>query len=152
MKKNKPSGIRIVRFTEQHLPEAARLYRLVFREKPWDETWRYGKALLRLRCYQRMPRFTGFVAREKTMVGFIMGHREEWIDGTTFFIDEICVHPAHQRAGLGGALMNALLERLSGEGIPFVSLITMRKSPARVFYEKYGFETDNGMVLMVKEV
>lgn len=59
--------------------------------------------------------------------------------GTAFQIVDIAVEPAHQRKGLGKAIMTALMDRLN-EHAPegaYVSLIA--DGDAQFLYAKYGF-------------
>jgi ribosomal protein S18 acetylase RimI-like enzyme len=51
-------------------------------------------------------------------------------------IDQLFVDPEHQRGGLGGALLRAMLER----GLrPTTLHVFAQNTPARVFYERFGF-------------
>ncbi len=51
-------------------------------------------------------------------------------------LDQLFVDPDHQRAGIGSALLQALLER----GLRPVTLsVFAQNAPARAFYERFGF-------------
>ena len=62
-------------------------------------------------------------------------------DGACFFhIVDMAVLPEHQRKGLGAAILNRLLGRLTAE-VPagaFVSLLA--DPPGRALYRRFGFE------------
>ncbi|MFF3950146.1 GNAT family N-acetyltransferase [Streptomyces sp. NPDC001902] len=59
--------------------------------------------------------------------------------GTAFQIVDVCVHPEHQRRGLGRRIMAALTDELDrrAPATAYVSLIA--DGPARHLYEKFGF-------------
>jgi GNAT superfamily N-acetyltransferase len=52
-------------------------------------------------------------------------------------IDQLFVDPDHQRAGIGSALLGAMLERRLR---PATLHVFARNAPARVFYERFGFQ------------
>ena len=51
-------------------------------------------------------------------------------------IDQLFVDPDHQRVGLGSALLRAMLERRLR---PATLHVFAQNTPARVFYERFGF-------------
>jgi len=61
-------------------------------------------------------------------------------DGDVAYLAEFAIAPAHQGEGHGTALMNALLGRLTDDGIEMVRL-TARADEERVheFYRQFGF-------------
>ncbi|PYH40234.1 GNAT family N-acetyltransferase [Aspergillus saccharolyticus JOP 1030-1] len=74
--------------------------------------------------------------------------------GWYFHIADMAVLPAHQRKGLGGVVLAALLQRIreaAPEGEPYVNLLA--DAPGRRLYAKYGFvesapkELGMGMVI-----
>jgi GNAT superfamily N-acetyltransferase len=61
------------------------------------------------------------------------------VDGQ-MHLEEIDVHPAHGRRGLGAALVEAVCDRARRDGDAFVTLTTMLDVPFNApFYEKLGF-------------
>lgn len=70
------------------------------------------------------------------LVGCILaGH-----DGRRGYIHHTAVHPAHQRRGIGAALVRSALTALRGEGIAKVALVAFRRNEAgNAFWEKQGF-------------
>lgn len=55
----------------------------------------------------------------------------------------IYVHPAHQGAGVGRALMDAAVTELTGRGMTEVRLwVLAENGPSRRFYERYGLAPD----------
>ena len=58
-------------------------------------------------------------------------------DGSRALIHLLSVHPHHQRSGIGGALVDAMLAELSRRGAPTVSVTVNEKSAG--FWKKQGF-------------
>lgn len=134
----------------EDLDEAARLYRDVFNEEPWDDDWTVETARRRLGEIRRTPGYRGFGAyRDGALIGVAMGYLERWYSGPHFYLKEMFVRPSRQRRGVGTTLLEALLDALDGESVERVYLLTMRDGPARAFYESYGFRLEEGMGMQV---
>ncbi|NHJ05669.1 MAG: GNAT family N-acetyltransferase [Candidatus Heimdallarchaeota archaeon] len=72
-------------------------------------------------------------------------------DPETAFIAEICVHPEHQRKGLGKALMNSIIEGCKKKGIKYLGLgVTIDNSGAYKLYEKLGFKLTKNILAIAK--
>ena len=59
---------------------------------------------------------------------------------TDAYIQDVMVHPDHQRQGIGTQLMERVLSRLKQEGVYMVSVIYGGEA-LRPFYERFGFGT-----------
>lgn len=59
---------------------------------------------------------------------------------TDAYIQDVMVHPAYQRQGIGTQLMERILTRLQTDGLYMVSVIYGDEA-LRPFYEKFGFFT-----------
>lgn len=61
--------------------------------------------------------------------------------GWYFHIADMAVHPEHQRKGLGGVILKALLQRIHADspadGQPYITLFA--DEPGRKLYYKHGF-------------
>lgn len=80
---------------------------------------------------------TCFSAEEDgALIGCILaGH-----DGRRGYIYHTAVHAAHQRQGVGHALVQAALAALKNEGISKVALVAFRRNEkGNAFWEKEGF-------------
>ena len=60
------------------------------------------------------------------MVGAVYFHARTWQDTSEIFIDELFIFPAAQRQGIGRALMAAVRELATSEGMEAITLITDR--------------------------
>lgn len=55
-------------------------------------------------------------------------------------IVQIQISPAHQGAGIGGALIRSLMDEARAAGVP-LALTVLKQNPARRLYERLGFTT-----------
>jgi GNAT superfamily N-acetyltransferase len=71
----------------------------------------------------------------------------EMIDGIAH-LDELDVHPAHGRRGLGTALVEAVIDWARSQGLAGITLTTFREVPWNMpFYARMGFRTLNDVEL-----
>jgi aminoglycoside 6'-N-acetyltransferase I len=134
----------------------------VFGRAPWNEEWEIADALMRLEEISRMPGFYGVIAYEdeaegspgtsERVLGFAMGYTERWKQRRHFYLKEMCVVPDRQRSGIGTAILEALCQGLAAMGVEAIYLLTLRDSPAAVFYEKSGFHISPRMIRMGKRL
>jgi GNAT superfamily N-acetyltransferase len=69
--------------------------------------------------------------------------------GWYFHVIDMAVLPAHQRRGLGDAILTALLERIKSEAPPGAYVNLLADPPGRRLYQRHGFaETAPGSVGM----
>jgi ribosomal protein S18 acetylase RimI-like enzyme len=59
--------------------------------------------------------------------------------GWYFHLVDIAVDPAHQRRGLGDAIMTALLARVDAAAPPDAWITLLADPPGRRLYERHGF-------------
>ena len=70
--------------------------------------------------------------------GSLVGLVRTVSDGVTIaYVQDLLVRPAHQRAGVGGALLDAVLDRYAG--VRQTVLLTDAEPGQRAFYESRGF-------------
>ncbi|BEL05033.1 hypothetical protein Q0Z83_032240 [Actinoplanes sichuanensis] len=126
------------------------LYVHTFTRPPWNETWHPHDARQRLHDMLTTPRahHTHTTGPDGTLTGFAIGHLER--HGTTdhFLLQEMCVHPDHQRQGIGTRLLDDLATR-----IPDVThwyLLTGRDTPAAAFYQANGFRPAHRNTIYVR--
>lgn len=74
--------------------------------------------------------------------------------GWYFHIIDMAVDPAHQRRGLGAAVLDALLTRIRDNAPPGAYVCLMADEPGRHLYRSFGFEpslpASEGMKLLLK--
>ncbi|WP_219466996.1 GNAT family N-acetyltransferase [Nonomuraea rhizosphaerae] len=63
-----------------------------------------------------------------------------WVDGN-LHLEQLAVHPARMRQGIGGRLMRGVLDHAAAAGAPAVTLTTFRDvSWNAPWYERHGFK------------
>jgi aminoglycoside 6'-N-acetyltransferase I len=146
------TSVRFRPIEHRDIPECAKVFIAVFGNEPWDEDWNVADAQARLDEIYHTPGFYGVVAADgDDVLGFAMGHVEQWQRGKKhFYLVEMCVLPNHQQRGLGASLMQTLCGDLAKTGVEVIYLLTAQDSAAQGFYEKLGFEVNPEMILMGK--
>ena len=136
------------KFQESDLDECVDLFVSTFAQAPWNETW--DRRIVRERLDQiiKTPHSFGVVTGASRITGFALGFSEPWHEGSHFYLKEMCVDHAHQRQGLGTALMSFLSEELREQGSQRIYLLTARGDMSESFYSKFGFYTSPKMILM----
>jgi len=78
------------------------------------------------------------VLTARTDDGSLVGLVRTVSDGVTIaYVQDLLVRPEHQRGGVGGALLDAVLDRYSG--VRQTVLLTDAEPGQRAFYESRGF-------------
>lgn len=73
--------------------------------------------------------------------------------GWYFHVVDMAVLPAHQRRGIGDAILGALLHRVRGGAPPGAYVNLLADPPGRRLYERHGFtETAPGSVGMARRL
>jgi len=91
-----------------------------------------------------------FVVAEK--VGNLVGMGRVISDGVSdAYIQDLVVSPSHRNQGIARMILDALLERLRADGIPWIGLIA--EPGSRRLYQGAGFREMSGFVpmLMMRE-
>jgi GNAT superfamily N-acetyltransferase len=85
---------------------------------------------------QREQRLWAALDEQRILVGFALAR----ILGKFVHLEEMDVHPAHGRQGIGSRLLSAVTNWAEYRGFPGVTLITFRHLPWNApFYERNGF-------------
>ena len=101
-----------------------------FNAPPWNEHWSEENAA---------PRFYGHVIlADGEIAGALLGHLRTYAEGTSFYLDEFFISPAHRRAHLATALYRHTLAALRKENVGGLFFTTVRNSPAYAFYLREG--------------
>ncbi len=76
------------------------------------------------------------IASDGSVAGFALASTS----GQRAYLDEMDVHPAHARRGLGRALVSAVADWARAQGLQSLALTTFRHLPWNApFYERLGF-------------
>lgn len=136
---------------EDDLDGCAELYASVFVSELWNEPWTAKRARERLAEILHAPSFEGLICTvDGEPAGMVMGNSVRRAAGRGFFLHELCVKTDRRGRGVGERLLARLEDRLRGEGVGRVLLLTGRDAPARGFYEKNGYGEAAGTVAMLK--
>lgn len=84
------------------------------------------------------------------ILGFCMGHFEQYDDLTAYDLVEIVISHAHQNLGLGTRFMQALENRVKDRGGAMIQLQAVNDAMHQRFYGKLGYQSCNNLVLKSK--
>jgi ribosomal protein S18 acetylase RimI-like enzyme len=92
-----------------------------------------------LRVHDLDPSLSSVAERDGEIVAFILTRR--WEDEGAGFIDLLAVHPAHQRQGLGRALLNQAFACIAAAGLREAQLTVSSENPSGLaLYESVGMK------------
>ncbi len=148
-----PSDIAVKSLNLTHIEEIKRLMLDIFSGEPWNDHWSGDQ----LHAY--ITQLTGNANSlayglyvDGQLAGIALGRIINWYEGTEYWIDEFGIHPCLQQAGMGSKFMTEIVNRVAGQGISYIVLLTERHVPAYDFYLKNGFVENEGNVCFVKKV
>jgi len=138
---------------EDELLTCANLFTQAFSQSPWNEAWDVEDAFDRLSDFYHCPRTVSLKAvYENQVAGFLIGNEEVWCEDNYFYLKEMCVCHKHQRSGVGSALMKHLEAVLAEKDISRLYLMTQRETIPERFYTSLGYQLNNDLVVMRKEL
>ena len=140
---------------ENDLEEAAKLFTCVFSSSPWNEPWSVKTSYKRLSDISLTPGYIGIGYFDSTdrLIGFLVGNEEQWADGKSFYINEICVRGTIQQKGIGTHLLTYLSTILTEKKIDSVYLSTERgQGKPELFFSKNGYATNEKRVVMTRDI
>jgi N-acetylglutamate synthase-like GNAT family acetyltransferase len=129
---------------------AASVFVECFSAPPWNEPWTLAAAARRLGLFASAPTFRGVVAIEEgRAVALATGQLEGWLRGSLFLIQEMCVVPRRQHAGVGTQLLaHLLLELQKNDDVSEVYLLTDAATAAESFYVARGFRRSERKIVL----
>lgn len=135
-----------------YIPILAEIYVETYNAPPWNDKWTVSLATQRLDEMINCRDSYGLVCidNESKIIGMIVGNSETYYNCAQFFIKDFFVIPSVQGRGIGSALMDELESRLKSKGIDKTYLLTSRTDKTEKYYQKRGYQSWNGMVLMGK--
>ena len=111
----------------------------VFNAPPWNDRWDEETAAQSLREILASPRFYGnVILADDEMAGALLGHLHTYAQGTSFYLDEFFISPAHRRQHLATALYRHSIQELKHRGVGGLFFTTLKNSPAYSFYLQEG--------------
>lgn len=141
--------MRFVSITENNVEIAAGIFKRSFNAEPWYEKWDDETAKKRISQIMRSEGAIGFITYiDDVPVAMIVGHEEEYYDGTRFLIKEFCVDNVSKGNGVGSKTLEHYMNILKEKGIVQVSLYTLKEKRVLNFYEKSGFKEIENLVMM----
>ena len=152
IKGRKMSNTNIQPIQAAHLERYAEIYAKAFSGEPWNDPWRVEDAAIHISEIMESRHSYGleYVVNGE-VAGFILGASMLFHYGRTFEINDLAVHPDHQRQGIASKLLERLLEDIKQQGIVGVHLITAAEGILPSFYEKFGFQREQRVMLMGME-
>ena len=129
---------------------AASVFVACFSAPPWNEPWTLAAAIRRLGLFASAPTFRGVLAIEGgDVVAMATGQVEGWWRGSLFLIQEMCVVPRRQDAGIGTQLLQHLLSELQkNDDVSQAYLLTDAGSDAESFYVARGFRRSERKIVL----
>jgi aminoglycoside 6'-N-acetyltransferase I len=129
---------------------AASVFLACFSAPPWNEPWTLAAAIRRLELFASAPTFRGVLAMEGgDVVAMATGQVEGWLRGSLFLIQEMCVVPRRQDAGIGRQLLEHLLSELQkNDDVREAYLLTDAASAAESFYVARGFHRSERKIVL----
>jgi len=145
--------MQLTEFETDDLAPAAELFAAIFSGEPWNEEWTAAKAEKRLKDFMSAVNFFGVCCYEQEeLLGFALGHREQWPGGEGFHLQEMGVKKARQGQGIGTKLLKELGQQLKQEQVGEIYLVTAQGSRAESFYRANGFTVNQELVVMDKKI
>jgi GNAT superfamily N-acetyltransferase len=116
------------------------------------QTLRASEADWQREMFGPRPRFLGVVAEldgaPVGMATLVERYYPAWA-GPLFALDDVFVIPEHRGRGVGKALLTRAAAEALTRGAPFIELMVRTENPARLLYERLGFEPVRGAMTYV---
>lgn len=131
----------------------AELFVKSFNTEPWNDNWTIETASKRLGQMINTEDSYGILAyKEDMLCGMVLGCEEQYYNGIMFNLKEFCVSNDMRNSGLGTIIITEFENRLKDRGIKEIVLLTSRGAGTEGFYNRRGFKSYEGMVMMGKEI
>ena len=129
--------LHIAPVTAADLGRCATLFREVFIQPPWNETWDLRDIVTRLTEMVDSPGFFGIGAFDDAhLIGMAVGNIQQWNRSRELFIKEVCIRADRQRGGIGTAMIVRMRADMMSMGVGKIFCLTDRGSIAEGFYRK----------------
>jgi aminoglycoside 6'-N-acetyltransferase I len=143
----------IKNFDPDYKQDFIRLFVKTFTQAPWFEQWTEKKAAA---IFHRIIKktYSGYTAFRKDIpVGFIVGYSlgDFFPLNKLFYLDQLFIDSENQNSGVGGSIIERLIDELKAKKIKLIILLTKNKSVAQKFYQKRGFKKIIS-IIQIKEI
>lgn len=136
-----------------NVEEYGRIYAAAFSGEPWNDSWKVEDATIHVKEILESPQSYGLECLvDGQVAGFLLGTSMLFHYGRTFEINDLAVDPKFQGRGLAKRLMDKVMDDLKQQGIVGVHLITAANGWLKDFYGKYGFQKEERVILMGKDL
>ena len=139
--------------TMNHLDRYGEIYAAAFSGEPWNDPWKPEDARTHVKELLESKQAYGLEYEDDgKVIGFILGTSMMFHYGRTFEIHDLAVDPAYQRRGIAKVLMERCLADIKEMEMVGVHLITAAEGMLPTFYQRFGFEKENRVILMGMEI
>ena len=136
-----------------HLDRYGEIYAAAFSGEPWNDPWKPEDARTHVKELLESKQAYGLEYEDDgKVIGFILGTSMMFHYGRTFEIHDLAVDPAYQRRGIAKVLMERCLADIKEMEMVGVHLITAAEGMLPTFYQRFGFEKENRVILMGMEI
>lgn len=143
---------RVIPMDLSMIEDAVDLFMETFSKEPWNDVYESKDQVKRFfENHFKNNYFMGYVLmHEENMCGICLGMKKPWIHGLEYYIDEYCIHYAHQGKGLGSIFLKGIEEDIKQSGLNGIILNTEKTMPSYDFYVKNGFKELDGLIVLGK--
>ena len=148
-----PDQITVQPLHSAQLTTAAMLYKTVFNQAPWLESWTKSTAKKRLDFLFNMPSsFHLCILKNTKLLGFLIGYTEPYLDKTMLHLKELCIAPTSQNKGFATQLLNQLESNCIKQNINAVYLSTKKTKTLTHFYTKNNYQSLDQHIIFFKDL
>ena len=138
---------------KKDLSACAEILCAVYNNEMWQCRWTVETGAAYLEDYFDVKKFVGFVVEENDkIIGALFAHEKIWWNNSELYIDEMFVIPEMQGNGLGSRLIKTAEKYVKKYNLAGLTLCTNKYAPAPDFYRKNGFEDNEAISFMYKEM
>ena len=139
--------------TLEHVARYGEIYEAAFSGPPWNDPWTPENAEIHVQEILESKQSYGLeYVVNGHVVGFLLGASMLFHYGRTFEINDLAVDPAFQGRGIATELLERCISDMKDQGMAGVNLITAGDGILPAFYGKHGFEKENRVILMGREL
>lgn len=137
----------------EDIPACADILCSVYNNDMWQCRWTKETAMEYLTDFFETKKFVGYVLEENgEILGGIFAREKVWWNNSEVFIEEMFVKPELQRQGCGTLLLQAVENYVKEKSLAGLTLETNKYAPAPIFYRKNGFQDNEYVIVMYKEL